>query len=124
MHRPPPLISESVWQALEGYHWPGNIRELENFIERALILCPEKNLSLSEPPGGGGRRPPASPSAAPPGADIQPFDEVVRQTLSAALHAADGKIYGKDGAAALLGLKPTTFQGKLRKYGLQRNGLK
>ena len=47
------------------------------------------------------------------------FDEAVRQILTRALERTGGKIYGQDGAAALLSLKPTTLQGKLRKYGLR-----
>jgi formate hydrogenlyase transcriptional activator len=57
-------------------------------------------------------------TAEPPGAPGR-FDEEVRALLTRALAACGGRIYGTNGAAALLGLKPTTLQGKMRKHGLQ-----
>ena len=50
---------------------------------------------------------------------VLPFDEEVKGLLERALAATEGKIYGEDGAAALLGLKPTTLQGKLKRYGVR-----
>jgi formate hydrogenlyase transcriptional activator len=117
MHRRPPEVREEVWQLLEAHGWPGNIRELENFLERALILCQDDVLSLSEGPAGGqATSSKTSPTGAP---EVRPFDQTVRRALQSALEATGGKIYGDSGAAALLGLKPTTLQGKLRKYGLR-----
>jgi formate hydrogenlyase transcriptional activator len=124
MHRHPPTVPDVVWQLLESHHWPGNVRELENFLERALILSPGDVLTPPEAPG-------KSASLALPGATsapeagqatperVEPFDTEVRRMLERALAATENKIYGDDGAAALLGLKPTTLQGKLRKYGLR-----
>lgn len=57
------------------------------------------------------------PTCVPP---VARFDEEVRDLLKRALEASGGKIYGPDGAAALLGLRPTTLQGKLRKLGINR----
>jgi len=111
MNRKPPLVGDDTIAALSGYPWPGNVRELENFLERALILSPAAELELPELPGRRGQ-----PLTAPPTAS---FDDGVRQLLQRALDAAGGKIYGDDGAAALLGLKPTTLQGKLRRHGLE-----
>jgi len=116
MHRRPPQVPEQVWAVLEGHDWPGNVRELENFLERALILSPGDTLSLVELPGGPARGALAANAAAD--AVTQSFDQAVRELLQRALAQSGGKIYGDDGAAALLGLKPTTLQGKLRKYGL------
>ncbi|MBI5480870.1 MAG: hypothetical protein HY906_18570 [Deltaproteobacteria bacterium] len=70
-----------------------------------------------EPPGGE-LRPASTPPAASP-AGVRRFDDAVRDILQAALAAAGGKVYGPDGAAALLGLKPTTLQSKLQKYGVR-----
>jgi formate hydrogenlyase transcriptional activator len=114
MNRKPPAVRDDVIAALGAYPWPGNVRELENFLERALILSPPGELLLPELPA---RR--RKGVAAPPGAS---FDEGVRQLLERALDAAGGKIYGDDGAAALLGLRPTTLQGKLRRHGLEGYG--
>ncbi len=110
MHRPSPRVTEEVWAALERHAWPGNVRELENLLQRALILSPGPELVLPELPAGPARRSPAR--------DDRPrrFDEEVREVLERALRACDGRVYGPDGAAARLGLKPTTLQGKMKKY--------
>jgi formate hydrogenlyase transcriptional activator len=67
--------------------------------------------------------PPGSPQPAPP-SDSEPleasYDEAVRELLRRTLESTGGRIYGPAGAAAALGLKPTTLQAKLKKYGLQR----
>jgi formate hydrogenlyase transcriptional activator len=111
MNRKPPVVADETIAALRAYPWPGNIRELENFLERALILSPPGELVLPDLPGR--RAQPRAVSSTPS------FDDGVRQLLKRALDAAGGKIYGDDGAAALLGLKPTTLQGKLRRHGLE-----
>jgi formate hydrogenlyase transcriptional activator len=115
MHRQPPNIGEHTWRALEGYGWPGNVRELENTLERALILSPGTELVVLDL--GTERSPPATPPEPPQ--KIEPFDSAVRSLLRRALDETGGRIYGPDGAATLLGLKPTTLQGKLRKLGLR-----
>ena len=117
MNRRPPRLDETIWQKLASHSWPGNVRELENYLERALILSPGPELFL----------PPLSPRDAPGATQQLPpvpltarrFDDTVRQLLQNALDSCEGKIYGPDGAAARLDLKPTTLQGKLKKYGLK-----
>jgi formate hydrogenlyase transcriptional activator len=112
MHRRPPAVPERVWQALERHDWPGNVRELENLVQRALILSPGPELALPDLPA-----PLARPrGGAPPDAAPGRFDDEVRTLLERALRACGGRIYGEGGAAALLGLRPTTLQGKMRKY--------
>ncbi len=129
MHRRPPRVSEDAWPLLEALEWPGNVRELENYLQRALILSPGDELVLPSPgrgraePGealGGGRAGGGGGPGAERSAEGAPgrFDEQVRQLLGHALTASGGRVYGPQGAAALLGLKPTTLQGKLRKYGV------
>jgi formate hydrogenlyase transcriptional activator len=114
MNRKAPHVPDCVWQALESHSWPGNVRELENLLERALILSPGSELVLPDllpaqaPQAGAAVR----ERETPPGR----FDEEMRALLKRALRASAGRIYGKEGAAELLGLKPTTLQGKLRKY--------
>jgi formate hydrogenlyase transcriptional activator len=114
MNRRPPQVSEDVWRALEAYPWPGNVRELENFLQRALILSPGAELSLPELPGGPARAAAPEPAAAAPGR----FDDEVRILIERALTHTSGRVYGPSGAAALLGLRPTTLQGKMKKYGV------
>jgi formate hydrogenlyase transcriptional activator len=113
MHRRPPEVPEAFWRALEAHDWPGNVRELENYVQRALILSPGAVLELPGPPGGGGL---TAPREAQP--TVGTFDDEVRGLLERVLHATGGKVYGADGAAARLGLKPTTLQGKLKRYGV------
>jgi formate hydrogenlyase transcriptional activator len=120
MHRRPPRVGEDVWRALEAYSWPGNVRELENFLQRALILSPGSELSLPELPAA-----PARPAAALlAAAEAAPgtWEEEVRALIERALSHAGGRVYGPNGAAALLGLKPTTLQGKMKKYGIAPRG--
>ncbi len=116
MHRKPPRVSEPVIANLTARDWPGNVRELENFLERALLLSPGPELRLVEAAdalpapidGGRGGEPRPTPT----------FDAAVRDLLASTLAETGGRIYGAGGAADVLGLKPTTLQGKLRKHGL------
>ena len=112
MHRRPPSVSEAVWRQLEAHDWPGNVRELENFVQRALILSPGPELALPDLPGSSA--PTRLRRAATPGR----WDEEVRALIERALVHTGGRVYGPQGAAALLGLKPTTLQGKMKKYGI------
>ena len=116
MHRRPPRVSEDVWRALEGHDWPGNVRELENSLQRALILSPGAELAVPDLPVRGAAAPQAVPAtAAPPGR----FDDEVRALIERALSHAGGRVYGPTGAASLLALRPTTLQGKMKKYGVE-----
>jgi formate hydrogenlyase transcriptional activator len=115
MHRRPPRVPEAAWAALERHAWPGNVRELENLVQRALILSPGPELKLPELPASAPRRAAAAPA---PGSPPRPFADEVREVLERALAACGGRVYGPQGAAALLGLKPTTLQGKMKKYGV------
>jgi len=119
MNRKPPRISERAWQVLEAHDWPGNVRELENYLERSLILCHGAELTLEEGPSAERRTAPPRPEAQEQRPGVRPFEEAVRELLREALEAAGGRIYGPDGAAALLGLKPTTLQSKLQRYGVR-----
>jgi formate hydrogenlyase transcriptional activator len=94
------------------YHWPGNVRELENLVERSVIVSPGPVL-LMDP----------LLEADALSRDLAPLPtlkDTVKAQLVQALRLTRGKIYGKDGAAALLGLKPSTLQMRLRKLGLNR----
>ena len=93
------------------YPWPGNVRELENLVERAAILCPGPVFSMN---------PHAQAETAAPGGDQTSLHAVVRAHILRALKRCNGKIYGADGAARLLGLKPSTLQAKLKKLGIDR----
>jgi formate hydrogenlyase transcriptional activator len=102
-------IPRETMDALMAREWPGNIRELENFIERAVILTPGDTLNapLVELTA-------SSVQVAP----LLTFRDSERNAIISALKAAKGKIAGKDGAAARLGLKRTTLLYKMRKLNI------
>jgi transcriptional regulator with GAF, ATPase, and Fis domain len=122
-------IPEETMAALKRWRWPGNIRELENFLERAVILTrgpvlyvPLAELETAEEEGEDKE----TESPGVPG-------ELVRWGGSPTLHAAErehilrvlretkGQIGGDDGAAARLGLKRTTLNSKIKKLGIERS---
>jgi formate hydrogenlyase transcriptional activator len=96
------------------YSWPGNVRELENLVERAMIMATGDTL-VFDPSWfvASGTAPTASVPSSPLG-------ELERRTILEALQRSAGKIYGPDGAAAALGLKPTTLYGKMRKHRIRK----
>jgi formate hydrogenlyase transcriptional activator len=117
--REPPEVPEPLWAVLRGQPWPGNVRELENFVQRALILSPGSVLELPGPLGA--EPPPGAPPPGPPEGEEKPlgtFDDEVRGVIERALEACGGRVYGPHGAAARLGLKPSTLQGKMKRYGV------
>ncbi|HEY5948070.1 MAG TPA: sigma 54-interacting transcriptional regulator, partial [Kofleriaceae bacterium] len=103
---PVPAIPRAVMAELEQQDWPGNVRELANVLEAALIVGDGKRLELPVPLSVPHNR--------------RSFEASVAQTIETALRATCGKIYGEDGAAARLGLKPATLQSKMRKLGIER----
>ena len=116
-----PHVSVSQMKVLTQYHWPGNIRELENIIERQVILAKSNKLNfdfLVKETEFVGDSPTVQVSPALMTAQEQKALE--RSNLINALKHCQGKIYGEDGAAQLLGIKPTTFASKLKKYALNR----
>jgi len=126
---PAPRLTKAHVQQLQSYDWPGNIRELQNVIERAVILARGHNGRLRfELPatGGGASQPPVALSAAPAEslADVElSLDELElreRAIVHAALVRTKWKIYGPDGAAALLKVKPTTLASMMKRLNLAR----
>jgi formate hydrogenlyase transcriptional activator len=117
-------ISAGTMDALQKWPWPGNIRELENVIERAVILSSGSALQVPASAFHGG--PPAARPAAATGvaagaaAGAASFHEGEREMILKALRDAKGIIAGPDGAAARLGLKRTTLHSKMRKLGIGR----
>jgi transcriptional regulator of acetoin/glycerol metabolism len=95
---------------LEPYTIPGNVRELENVIERAVILSPGNTLQLDD------WLPPQSLDKIAEG--IGKLDDAIRQHICKALDHCNWKVSGKNGAAQLLGMKPTTLESKIKKLGI------
>ena len=107
-------VPKQAMDALANADWPGNIRELENFIERCVILTPGEELNV---PRAGLKR--AATRSVASGAAT--FEQAERQVIIDALKAASGKISGRGGAAERLGLKRTTLQNKMRKLDVSRD---
>jgi formate hydrogenlyase transcriptional activator len=92
------------------YHWPGNVRELENLVERSVILSSGADFFMDPLLDAEARVEPAGAATR--------LDEVIRNHLVKILRSTRGKLYGNDGAAAILGVKPSTLQAKLKKLGI------
>jgi formate hydrogenlyase transcriptional activator len=104
----PPAIME----VLQTYSWPGNVRELENVIERATILSAGAELDLSWWPMTTGAR--------SRGSGTRTLQEVERDHIRAVLELTGWRVSGEKGAAAQLGMKPTTLEARMKKLGIRR----
>jgi transcriptional regulator with GAF, ATPase, and Fis domain len=118
MHCPVPVLTRGNVEDLKRYAWPGNIRELQNVIERAVILA-----------GGGPLRFNLPESTDPVLADVKPTTpvstraqllELERASIVNALERSGGKIYGPGGAAEILGMRPTTLTSKIAALRIRR----
>jgi transcriptional regulator with GAF, ATPase, and Fis domain len=123
LSRRPPKLTQSAARQLLAYDWPGNVRELQNAIERAVILCQDGPLHFD-------MLTPSRSSAAP--ARIEREGPAVltraelkqreRDSIITALVQTEGKVFGPEGAAALLGMKPTTLASRIKALGLKVRG--
>jgi transcriptional regulator with GAF, ATPase, and Fis domain len=121
--RGPWTLSPAAIAALDRHPWPGNVRQLVNVLERAVILKPHGELGAEhvEMPGVAIAPAPLLPAQTPVIDEplVVPFEANERRYLERVLERTRGKIYGVGGAAALLGMPPTTLQSKLRKLGIR-----
>lgn len=109
-----PELKPDAVKSLLDYNWPGNIRELENIIERALILNNKKELSFED-------------VLFPVSAKAQDFnydsgltlDEIMKQYIVCVLEKTQGKIHGPNGAAEILGINSSTLRNKMNKLGIE-----
>jgi formate hydrogenlyase transcriptional activator len=117
-------IPSETMQALVRYHWPGNIRELQNVIERAVIISrgPVLNVILTElAPDMASTSTPVVPTAKSAAHESlqSMLQETERNQILRALEEANGVVAGPNGAAARLGVKRTTLQIKMQKLGIR-----
>jgi formate hydrogenlyase transcriptional activator len=106
-------IPSAAMKKLCAWHWPGNIRELENFIERSMILTQGSSLQVPTAELGGG----ATVSVAP---DMR---ENERNTMVRVLRETNGRVSGPNGAATRLGIKRTTLISRMKKLGINLHGV-
>jgi DNA-binding NtrC family response regulator len=122
---PLPKLTQAHLAQLHNYDWPGNVREMQNLIERALILAQRGPLRFDLPP--------ASESSAPmPAEEVDTtasevhiltdpeMRECERANIVAALTKSGGRIHGPGGAAELLRINPSTLVSRIRKLGLKK----
>jgi formate hydrogenlyase transcriptional activator len=114
MKKPVERIPERIMSALVGYSWPGNIRELQNLIERAVTLSrgPVLEIPVAELK--------TSPNSLPPTTNGSTLESVEREHILKVLHESNWVVGGPSGAAARLGLNRTTLSNRLRKLGIRR----
>ncbi len=104
-------IPKETMQALQDYPWPGNVRELESVIERAVILSPGTGLQLADNLGI---------STLPVSSRGGTVKEMERKHILTILSDTKWRIEGKDGAARILGLHPSTLRARMHKLGIER----
>ncbi len=106
-------MAKSSLQVLCSYDWPGNIRELRNVIERAVILAKGPVLKIDMPAN-------AIAAAIPAKSHLASLEEVERDHILRVLEASGWRVRGENGAAAVLGLKPSTLESRMTKLGIRR----
>ncbi|WP_051141953.1 sigma-54-dependent Fis family transcriptional regulator [Paucidesulfovibrio longus] len=124
MNRPALRFSPEQLAQLVEYNWQGNVRELQNIVERFAISSIAGSARVELFSGIGEERKPCPGSVVPEAGDaVLTEEEMIRlqaNNIAKALARCKGKIYGPDGAAALLGLKPTTLSTRIRKMNIRR----
>ncbi len=113
LHKRVDVVPPRVMRTLEAHDWPGNIRELENVLQRAIILSPTTTLALSE------AWVPGLPVASATGAGVT-LVEIERRHICGVLESVGWRIEGGGGAAKVLGLKPSTLRSRMVKLGIAR----
>jgi DNA-binding NtrC family response regulator len=107
-------VDKNSLQALCRYDWPGNIRELRNVIERAVILAKSPILKIGLPVDN------LDAAATPSKSSLVSLEEVEREHILHVLETCGWRVRGQGGAAAILGLNPNTLESRMSKLGIHR----
>ena len=125
LNRPEPRLTQANVRQLQAYDWKGNVRELQNVIERALIVSKGSRLQFDLLSGDA--KPQSENAEIPEIASSSnlPYNETERiardrANIVAALQLAGGRVSGEDGAAGLLGIKPTTLASRMKALGISK----
>ena len=114
-------INKRSLELLQAYPWPGNIRELQNIIERSVIVCETENLSIDE--SWLSRRPQITNSNSQPGLE-QNLAVQEKEMIEAALKECGGRVFGPLGAAAKLGMPRSTLESRIRSLKIDKGRFK
>ena len=115
-------VSEADVARMQAYDWPGNIRELQNLLERSAIIAGNsRTLRIQLPDSLKASAAPAIQSAAPSAVIVTEAERRARdrQMIEQALDQCNGKVFGPGGAAELLGIKPTTLASRIKRWGIR-----
>jgi transcriptional regulator with PAS, ATPase and Fis domain len=114
-------VNKKSLDLLESYPWPGNIRELQNVIERSVIVCETENFSVDE--SWLSRQPPVTE----PKSQLE-FSQALaaqeKEMIETALRECGGRVFGPSGAAAKLGIPRSTLESKIRSLKINKNRFK
>jgi formate hydrogenlyase transcriptional activator len=117
-------IKKNTLELFQAYDWPGNIRELQNVVERAVVLCDGDTFSVDET-WLKGKMPQASPLLSTPEGALGRLDaDQERRIIEAALAETGGRVAGPSGAAAKLGIPRQTLDSKISSLGINKNRFK
>jgi PAS domain S-box-containing protein len=114
-------VNKKSLNLLQSYSWPGNIRELQNVIERSVIVCETENFSVDE--SWLSQQPPATESNKEIGL-LKRLPAQEKAIIEAALSESGGRVYGPSGAAAKLGMPRSTLEHKIRSLKINKNRFK
>lgn len=127
LNKPQVRLTRGDIQRLSGYHWPGNIRELENVIERAVILSGGERLSFDLPVTNAATTPgdkTVQSGEAFDTGELMTCDELRAleiNNIRLALQHSHGRIFGHNGAAERLNMKPTTLASRIKRLGIDKS---
>ncbi|HSR50278.1 MAG TPA: sigma 54-interacting transcriptional regulator, partial [Acidobacteriota bacterium] len=121
LNRPEPRLTQALLMRLQNYDWSGNVRELQNVVERALITSRGERLQVDLSEGSQSGSELHSASAAEDSVLTEAeMRRLEKENLRRALSRTRWKVYGTGGAAELLGVKPTTLVSRIKRLGLER----